>query len=116
MIGGLAIAAGVHALFNVVAFTQTAWPVAILLVILGTTWTLRRFDWAQRVSPFRYRRNYPRVQCAYCRQHIRVTSRYCHFCGAPVHQRPTATFCGHCDTRNRPDASFCTQCGDQLLT
>lgn len=114
VIGGLLLAAAAHAIFNVVVFTF--WPVAVLLVVLGTTWTLRRFDWAQRVSPFRYRRNYPRAQCSHCGQQVRVTSRYCHFCGTPVDGRHQALFCGHCRNRNRPDASYCTQCGDQLLT
>lgn len=106
-------AAAVHGLFNVALF---AVPVAsVLLVVVGAGWTLRRFDWARRVSPFRYRRNYPRVECATCNGRIRVTSRYCQFCGSSVRPPHRALFCGNCGGQNRPVASYCTLCGDRLL-
>ena len=106
-------ASAVHGLFNVAVFAVPA--AAVLLVVVGAAWTLRRFDWARRVSPFRYRRNYPRIECTVCNGRIRVTSRYCQFCGAPVRAPHRALFCGNCGGYNRPSASYCTLCGDQLL-
>ena len=100
---GLAMAAMVHGLFNLSLIANPL--LAVMLVVAGMAWTLSRFGWAQRVSPFRYRRNYPRVQCESCHGLIRVTSRYCHFCGAGATGRAAALFCGHCGSRNRTDAS-----------
>ena len=113
VVASVGMAAAVHAVFNVSVFIF--WPVSILVVIIGATWTIRRFNWAQRVSPFRYKRNFPQIECAGCSQRINVTSRYCHFCSTPVPSQHNALFCSNCKIRNRPDASYCTRCGDRLL-
>lgn len=112
---GIAAGALAHGLFNVTVFAF--WPAGALLVILGVAWTLGRFTWGQRVSPFRYRRNYPTVDCGVCGQRIRIISRYCRFCGSAVaaSRRTAPIYCGHCRHRNRPDADYCSQCGDRLL-
>ncbi len=113
LVVAILIAATIHGIFNVALFAVPA--VSVLLVVVGAAWTLRRFDWARTVSPFRYRRNYPRVECTTCNARIRVTSRYCQSCAAPVRPPHQALFCGNCGGQNRPVASYCTQCGDQLL-
>lgn len=111
---GIAAGAVVHGLFNVAVFTFQ--PAAVVLVALGVAWTLGRFGWAQRVSPFRYRRNYPKIACGFCRRRISVVSRYCRFCGAPVPARGGGTvYCSYCEHGNRPDAGYCARCGDRLL-
>ena len=113
---GIAAGAVVHGLFNVTVFVF--WPAAVVLVALGIAWTLGRFAWARRASPFRYRRNYPRIECSACRRRISIVSRYCRFCGVAVstrHGRITAVYCSYCEHGNRPDASYCAQCGDRLL-
>ncbi|MDA1347456.1 MAG: PrsW family glutamic-type intramembrane protease [Chloroflexi bacterium] len=110
---GLAIAAMAHGIFNIMVFSAPL--VALAMVALGAVWTMSRFNWAQRVSPFRYRRNYPLVRCEVCQRQVRVTSLYCRFCGSPAEARPEALYCGNCKGRNRPDASYCTACGDKLL-
>lgn len=112
------IAAGavVHGLFNVALFVF--WPAAFLLFGLGLVWTLGRFRWARRVSPFRYRRNYPRVDCPACQRRISIISRYCRFCGAAtqsIQRLSDAIYCSYCQRRNRPDAGYCSHCGDRLL-
>ena len=110
----LVLAAFAHATFNIAAF---AFPLgAVLLVIGGGVWAFGRFKWGQRVSPFRYRRNYPVVECRSCDRLVRVTSRFCRFCGSSIDSGPRRLFCGHCGERNRPEASYCTGCGDQLLS
>ena len=110
---GLAGAAVIHGLFNItVAFAPFY---GIVLVVLGMAWTLSRFDWAQRVSPFIYRRNQPQVQCSTCGQLIRVSSHYCQHCGALSNERGRTLVCGNCRTSNRPNASFCVQCGDRFV-
>ncbi len=109
----LILASVAHAIFNLAAFAMPFF--ALALAVLGVVWVLGRFNWAQRVSPFRYRRNYPQTDCASCNQRIRVTSRYCRFCGERVQQRQQALLCGNCGARARPDASFCTTCGDRFL-
>ena len=111
---GLAVAAFVHGAFNVTAVTVP--PVAVGLVVIGGAWVITRLDWGQRVSPFRFKQNYPLISCGVCGGQIRVTSRYCRFCATPV--QPTsaaALFCGFCGARNPPQASFCTQCGDRFI-
>ncbi len=116
MLAGIGAGALVHGVFNVAVFTF--WPAAVILVALGIAWTLGRFTWARRVSPFRYRRNYPRIDCPACRRRISIISRYCRFCGVPVsarQRRITAVYCSHCGHGNRPDAGYCAQCGDRML-
>ena len=114
LIVGLGLAAAAHGLFNVAVFSNPL--LAIALTVVGAVWVTSRFNWAQRISPFRYKRNYPHIQCAACQSHIRITSSYCRFCGAPQRAERGALFCGYCRNRNRPDASYCTQCGDRLLS
>ena len=78
---GIAAAALVHGMFNLFLFAFA--PVSIALVVMGIWWTLRRFKLGTTVSPFRYRRNYPRIACPTCDRRISVISRYCHSCGTP---------------------------------
>lgn len=115
-LSGIAAGALVHGLFNVSLFVF--WPAALVLFGLGLAWTLGRFRWARRVSPFRYRRNYPRVHCPYCQRRINIVSRYCRFCGAaitPGQRDVVAIYCSYCEHRNRPDAAYCAHCGDRLI-
>ena len=113
---GIASGAVVHGVFNITVFTF--WPAAAVLVALGIAWTLGRFTRARRVSPFRYRRNYPRVDCPACQRRISIVSRYCRFCGVPVTaqlRNAEAMYCSYCGHGNRSDADYCARCGDQLL-
>ena len=111
---GLTVAAAVHGLFNVLIFVQ---PLTSLIIVgLGLWWVLSRFDWAKRVSPFRYRRNYPRATCPNCHQSIIVISRYCSYCGSPFRRPSGEIYCSHCGKANRSEAGFCTNCGDRLET
>lgn len=115
-VAGIAVGALVHGLFNVSLFAF--WPAALVLFGLGLAWTMGRFRWASRISPFRYRRNYPRVNCPNCLRRISIVSRYCRFCGAAVprvQQDAGSIYCSYCGRRNRPDADYCSQCGDRLL-
>jgi RsiW-degrading membrane proteinase PrsW (M82 family) len=109
----LGVASIVHATFNVTVFTLPL--AAVALVIGGGVWAFGRFKWGQRNSPFRYRRNYPEVLCLSCDRLIRVTSRFCRFCGVGIESGPARLFCGHCRKENLPNAGYCTGCGDRLL-
>lgn len=112
VLAGVGVAAVVHGLFNVTLFV---FPLADLAIVgLGLWWVLSRFRWARRVSPFRYRRNYPRVICPGCHQAISIVSRYCSYCGAPAGRPSGELYCSHCGNPNRNDAGFCTKCGDRL--
>ena len=115
VIGALALGACTHALFNILASELILTPFAALLVVAGAFWAFGRFTWGQRASPFRYRRNYPEVECFTCGRRIRVTSRFCRFCGGPVPSAGSRLFCGRCAAPNRPDAAYCTRCGDRLM-
>lgn len=118
LLAGLAVGSLAHGVFNVLVFGLS--PVGVLLALLligaGLFWTLGRFRWAQRVSPFRLRRNYPRAQCAACGHLNSITSRYCQHCGlkSPATATPRLV-CSHCISPVRPDAGYCTRCGDLLL-
>ena len=103
VLASLGLAAVAHAVFNILAFAPLPLPLgAVVLTIGGAIWVFSRFKWGQRISPFRYRRNYPEVACPSCGRLIRIMSRFCRFCG-------------HCGAGNRPDAGYCTSCGDRLL-
>jgi RsiW-degrading membrane proteinase PrsW (M82 family) len=118
LVGGLITAAAVHGVFNILLLTLS--PLGLMLILLltglGLWWTLSRFRWAQRVSPFRLRRNYPKAVCADCGQLNSVASGFCQRCGlrAPG-SNPILLVCSHCVSPVRPDASYCTRCGDMLL-
>lgn len=118
LVGGLAVAAVVHGIFNILLLALPTWGLLLILLMtaLGLWWTLSRFRWAQRVSPFRLRSNYPRAACVRCGELNVVTSRFCQHCGLPgPSPNPSTLICSHCITPVRPDASFCTACGDMLL-
>ena len=111
--GSLALAAGAHGVFNILALE---FPLgAAAPVIAGGIWAFGRFKRGRHISPFRYRRNYPKTACASCGQLIRALSSFCRFCGASVLSVMGQLFCGHCGQGNRPDADYCTGCGDNLL-
>ena len=113
VVGSLALAATVHALFNVSVFT---FPLASLaLVVVGGVWAFYSFRREQRISLFRFKRNYPQVECPSCGALVRVVNQFCTSCGAPVSATASALICGRCRNRNRPDAEYCTSCGDRLL-
>lgn len=112
LVTGIAVAAVVHGLFNVTLFI---FPLpAVGIVALGLWWVLSRFRWARRISPFRYKRNYPRVSCPACGQRISIVSHYCSYCGTMAGQPRGELFCSYCGNDNRNDADFCTRCGDRL--
>ena len=112
---GIIVASIIHALFNI----SLSWPptiVAVLVMVpVGIWWLLRRFDWANSVSPFRFRRNYPQINCPACGNAINVISRYCRFCGAEVDGADYELICSQCRTVNRSDAGYCVQCGDRFM-
>ena len=118
LLAGLAAGAAAHGAFNVLIYETSPLGLlfALLLIGAGLLWTLSRFRWAQRVSPFRLRRNYPRAMCGRCAQLNSITSRYCQFCGleSPAAATPRLV-CSHCISPVRPDATYCTECGDMLL-
>ena len=113
--GTLALGALTHAVYNILASTPPLLPFAVLLTVGGAIWVFRRFKWGQRISPFRYRRNYPEIACDSCGRLIRIVSSFCRFCGATADSKGGQLFCGYCGAGNRPDAGYCTGCGDRLL-
>ena len=116
--GGLTVAAITHGVFNIMVFALPAAGIllGLLLVAAGLVWTLSRFRWAQRVSPFRLRRNYPKAPCFACGELNSVASQFCQYCGTgQPSSNPARLICSHCVSPVRPDAGFCTSCGDMLL-
>lgn len=113
IIFGITLAALAHGLFNVAVFSNPV--VGVAMVVIGAYWTLRQFSWAQRVSPFRYKRNYPNIVCSSCGQQVRAISQFCRFCGEDISYTHASLICSHCGLENRADAGFCTNCGDQLI-
>lgn len=111
---GLATAALLHGAFDAALVGGYTVIVAVALFAVGAVWLFSRFEWARRVSPFRYRSNVPLSPCYSCGRLIRVTSRYCRFCAHPVRPVPEL-YCGHCNQTQRPDARYCTNCGDRLV-
>jgi len=113
VVGGLALAATAHAVFNV-SSVFCPWGAA-LLVLVGGVWSFRMFRWGQRVSPFRFQRNYPFIHCRFCDALVRVLDRHCISCGAWSSPHDRELICGRCQNSNRPNAAYCTGCGDRLL-
>ena len=83
--------------------------------LIGGVWAYRRFEWGQRISPFRYHRNYPFVACWNCNEQVRIVSKFCPNCGEVMGEPKGPLVCGHCGHVNREDAGYCTDCGDRLL-
>jgi RsiW-degrading membrane proteinase PrsW (M82 family) len=114
LITTLVAAAALHASFNIAVFSPYPW-LAILIVIVGGIGTYRRFEWGQRISPFRYRRNYPLFACYNCQDLVRVTATFCPHCGVGTVRADKPAVCGNCRHENRPRALYCVNCGDRFL-
>jgi protease PrsW len=112
MLGAAAI---LHAAFNIASFSGTYFWVSTLIVVAGGIWAYRRFEWGQRISPLRFRRNYPLIECPNCTHHIRMLSSYCPSCGVAISPPFDTVICGNCRHENRPDALYCDRCGDRFL-
>lgn len=113
LLSSLALAAGAHALFNVFVF---AFPLgAVGLTLIGGIWSYRAIHRGQKDSPFRFRRNYPRVRCDNCLESMSTFNSYCTKCGARRPEGKTTIVCSNCNSPNRADAAFCTNCGDQFM-
>ncbi len=114
---GLIVAAAFHGFFNtsVIGEGGAGIGLGIALVVFGAMWTMSRFNWALRVSPFRYRSNYPLVKCPACQLAFRVTLDVCPRCAAPHRRGAAVIVCGNCKVPNRSDAAFCTACGDRFV-
>ncbi|MEX0763144.1 MAG: PrsW family glutamic-type intramembrane protease [Dehalococcoidia bacterium] len=111
---GLAGAAITHGAFNVSAAAGLP-LLAIALVVIGALVVARMYRWAQRVSPFRLRRNVPLVACRVCHNEYRLGSRFCSQCGSPASDDDPALICGNCRKISRADARFCVSCGDRFV-
>lgn len=116
VVGTLLAAALLHAAYNIASFSIASSWASALIVIAGGIWAYRRFQWGQRISPLRFKRNYPLIDCANCTQPMRIMSAYCPHCGLPVDQPIDAIICGNCRHHNRADALYCDRCGDRFLT
>ena len=116
---GILAASSAHAVFNLSLVAYQVVPIAVVIALvsvpLGIWWLLRRFDWANSVSPFRFRRNYPQINCVACGNSINVISQYCRFCGQSVANTDSELICSQCRTVNRSDADYCMACGDKFI-
>lgn len=119
VVAGIIAASLAHAFFNLSLVASQVVPIAAFIALgsvpLGIWWLLRRFDWANSVSPFRFRRNYPRINCVACGNSISVISQYCRFCGQSVVDTEYELVCSQCRSVNRSDADYCTNCGDKFM-
>ena len=123
--GAFVLAAGIiaaslaHAFFNLSLVASEVAPIAVVVALvsvpIGIWWLLRRFEWANSVSPFRFRRNYPQINCLACGNSISVISNYCRFCGQSTDGMDCELVCSQCKTVNRSDAGYCTRCGDRFV-
>ncbi len=114
VVGGLASAATVHALFNIGLFL---FPLASLaLIVLGAVWAISRFRWAKSASPFRLKRNVPLVACYVCTRLVRSGSKFCRHCGVEDPDSNQLVQCGNCGGANAREAKFCVSCGDRFVT
>ena len=113
LVGSLALAAGAHALFNVLVVSFLLGAAGLTLV--GGIWSFRAIRRGNRESPFRFRRNYPRVRCVNCGESMVSYNQFCTKCGAPRPDGKGDVVCSNCGRSNRLDAAFCTGCGDQFM-
>jgi RsiW-degrading membrane proteinase PrsW (M82 family) len=115
IVGGLAAAAAMHGLFNVLVFTGTGVGIvaAISLMIIGAVIAQRMFARARLHSPHRLRRNVPHAICR-CGNNERLAHAGCSVCDRPL-GRAINLVCGHCGTMNAGTAHYCSRCGDQFV-
>jgi RsiW-degrading membrane proteinase PrsW (M82 family) len=111
---GLVAAALAHGAFNFFAVTGYGW-VSVLMVIAGGFWVARLFRWGQSVSPYRLRRNVPKLSCPYCGATFRAGAEVCDRCGSSLKGVSGEATCGNCGTVSRPGARFCSNCGDRFV-
>ncbi len=111
---GLLGAAAAHGLFNFTLVTGYWW-LAAAMVIAGGIGTARLFKWGQMVSPFRLRRNVPKLTCPFCGYTFRLGAVFCDRCGSAVKGASGPIRCARCAAVNRPEARFCTSCGDRFV-
>jgi RsiW-degrading membrane proteinase PrsW (M82 family) len=111
----LLAAALLHAAFNIAAFSVSFAWVSAVIVALGGAWAYRRFQWGQRVSPYRHRRNYPLIACANCGNDVRIISTFCPHCGVRLDREADTLIFGNCRQSNSADALYCMRCGDRFI-
>lgn len=114
LVVAIVIAAVAHGMFNTLLFADQ-FLLVLALFGLGVLWTINRFNWARRVSPFKKRRNYPKVACSGCERLVSLGGKHCSYCGERVKKNNSMLYCSHCRNPNQEGSKFCTNCGDQFL-
>lgn len=114
--GGIAAAAAMHGLFNVLVFpgSRFSYFAAVALMVIGAVIAQRMFNRARRESPHRLRRNVPQAICS-CGNTDRYQRVDCTVCGRSL-SRPQSLVCSNCETVTRGAARYCSRCGDQFVT
>jgi RsiW-degrading membrane proteinase PrsW (M82 family) len=116
VVATLGLAALLHAAFNIASFSGDYFWLSGLITFAGGIWVYGRFEWGQRISPLRFRRNYPLIPCPNCEINIRIISTYCPLCGIVLSRQSSSVVCGNCRHHNNPDALYCGNCGDRFIT
>ena len=114
LVVAIVIAAVAHGIYNTLLFADQ-FLLVLALFGLGVLWTINRFNWARRVSPFKRRRNYPKVACSGCGRLVSLGGKHCSYCGVRVKIVDSMLYCSHCRNPNQEGSKFCTNCGDQFL-
>lgn len=111
-LAGLAMAAALHGMFNVFAFSPWGIAPAVLLVALGIVFVVRSFRLSRIRSRFHLGRNVPELSCNVCGARYRLGDSYCPGCGAPTGGLNSSVTCANCGQFNLRAAHYCAGCGD----
>lgn len=115
-LAGLAAAALLHGLFNVLVFSVWGILPALALVGLGGYLVIRMFRRAKRNSTYHLRRNMPLLRCPVCSGTFHPDDRFCPGCGTSTSAlSPWQQQCANCGHVTGTDANFCTACGDLFV-
>ncbi len=114
-------------LLDVYGWGLVLWPAAILAVLIGAYFVIRRaarlrgrrereaLALRRRIAQLEAEQGIPLATegaCAQCGQPLIAGARFCSYCKWPTQRM--AQVCERCGTRNAPDAVWCGACGTEL--
>jgi hypothetical protein len=115
LLTSLALAAALHGAFNAALFHPAGVVFAIALTGVGILVFVRILRRTSANSPYKMKRNVPRVECIYCPAIHRLGERTCPGCNRSASVAAGNIHCSYCSTTNLAGSNYCSSCGDYFV-